>query len=284
LVMHRSVLGLRLGWAVAALVISVLPSQAQDNTDKNAPLPVPHTASPVLSNCDSDISASWKKVPRISLSKESGTVMRIDAKRPLALEFLRSDPSAAVTAVPANIKGKLGSFNEQYGFQWDENRLYGYVELSEQDVDSRHPKISEKTFRRSPYEAAFDDLFYSSVVVEVGAPSWHRWITEMHVHVRPPNSKPMTSMFFGRTNNEDQFRELAGEAIACPANGGWIAKFAVAWLPFADWHPASGVTANLKLVAPLAHSHEGYVLVRVVPFVLTTEPAKAPMPAPGHVP
>jgi hypothetical protein len=195
--------------------------------------------------------------------------MRVDAKKPLALEFLRSDPNALVTAVPSTIESKLDSFQAEYRFQWDEDRLYGYVEIKERDLDSQHPKTSEKTFRRSPYAAAFDDMFHSTVVVEVGAPSWQRWITEMHVHVRPPNAKQMTSMFFGRTNNEEEFRELSGEAIACLTDGGWIAKFAVAWLPFGDWQAKPSVTANLKLIAPLAHSHEGYVLVSVVPFVLT---------------
>lgn len=76
-------------------------------------------------------------------------------------------------------------------------------------------------------------------------------------------------MLFGRTNDEEDFRELAGEAIACPADGGWIAKFAVAWLQFDDWYPKPGVTANFRLLAPLAHEHEGYVLGSVVPFVLS---------------
>jgi hypothetical protein len=264
---HRSRVVLRSACAVAAIVISVSASQAQENTDKEATLHVPHATGPVLLDCSS--SASWGKVPRIALSKESGTVMRVDAKKPLALEFLRSDPRALVTTIPAAVEANLDSFHAQYGFQWDENRLYGYVEIKEQDLDSRHPKTSEKAFRRSPYETSFDDMFHSSAVVEVGAPSWQRWITEMHVHVRAPNAKPMTSMFFGRTNDEEKFRELVGEAIACPMDGGWIAKFAVAWLPFGDWHPKPGVSAGLKLVAPLPHSRDGYVLVRVAPFVLT---------------
>jgi hypothetical protein len=72
-----------------------------------------------------------------------------------------------------------------------------------------------------------------------------------------------------RTNDEEKFRLLAGQGISCPIDGGWIAKFAVAWLPFGNWHPNPGVAAALKLVAPLPHSHDGYVLVSVVPFTLT---------------
>lgn len=266
---HRSRVVMLLSRVIAALVILVSASQAQDNTGQGAALRVPHTTAPVLFDCGGNSIASWEKVPRVALSKESGTVVRADPKKPLALEFLRSDPSTVVTAVPIDLQSNLDSFHAQYAFQWDENRLYGYVEIKGQDLDSQHPKTSEKAFKRSPYEAAFDDMFHSTAVVEIGAPSWRRWITEMHVHVRSPNAKPMTSMFFGRTNSEESFRELAGEAITCPTNNGWIAKFAVAWLPFGDWHPGSGVGAGLKLLAPLPHSHEGYVLVSVVPIVLT---------------
>jgi len=266
---RRSRVLLPAAWAVVALVISVAASQPQENTNKSAALRVPHTTNPVLFDCSNDSSASWDRVPQVTLSRESGTVMRANVKRPLALEFLGSDPNALVTRVPSTIESKLDSLQAQYAFQWDENRLYGYIVIKEQDVDPGHPKISEKAFRRSPYAVAFDDMFYSSAVVEIGAPSWHHWITEMHVHVRSPNAKPMTSAFFGRTNNEEDFRVLSGEGIACPADGGWIAKFAVAWLPFGNWQPKPDVTANLKLIAPLPHSHGGYVLVRVVPFVLT---------------
>jgi len=246
-----------LTWAVAALVMAVSGSEAQENTRKSVALRVPHTTVPVRFDCSSNSSARWEKVPRIAVSRESAVLVRVD------------DPNALVTAVPNAIEGKLDSFHAEYRFQWDEDRLYGYVEIKERDLDSQHPETSEKTFRRSPNAAAFDDMFHSTVIVEVGAPSWRRWITEMHVRVRPPNAKPMTSMFFGRTNDEEEFRELSGEAVACLTDGGWIAKFAVAWLPFGDWQPKPGVTADLRLIAPLPHSREGYVLVSVVPFLLT---------------
>ncbi len=264
--MHSSKKGPRLARAVVALVILASALQAQDNRDKTAPLRVPYATVPVRLDCGSDSSATWMKVPTTALSRASGMVVRVN-KRSLGLEFLGT--SRPVTAIPSTIESKLDSFHGQYGFQWDKNRLYGYVEIKEQDLDSRHPKVSEKIFRHSPYAAAFGDMFHSTVVVEVVAPSSRRWTTEMQVHVRPPNAKPMESMFFGRTNDEEQFRALPGEAVACPTDGGWVAKFAVAWLPFYDWHPKPGVTADLKLVAPLPHSDEGYVLVSIVPFVLT---------------
>lgn len=254
---------------MAMFTVSVLVSGAQGSRDRIAPLGVPHATGPVLLDCGSNSTASWGNVPRVTLSKGSGTIMRLDAKKPLTLEFLGSDPSAVVGGVPAAVESKLDSFHAQYAFQWDENKPYGHIEIKEKDLDSQHPKITERSFKHSPYEAAFEDIFHSSAVVEVGAPSWQRWITEMHAHVRPPDAKPMTSMFFGRTNDEEKFRTLDGQGIACPVEGGWTAKFAVAWLPFGNWRPNPGVTAALKLVAPLPHSHDGYVLVSVAPFTLT---------------
>ena len=106
-------------------------------------------------------------------------------------------------------------------------------------------------------------------MVQIGAPSWRHWITEMHAIVQPPNAKPEPSMFMGRTNDEEEFRKLAGEAIACPSSGGWIAHWAVAWLPFQDWQPRIGTTADFRLILPLPHSREGYALAAVIPFVLT---------------
>ena len=107
------------------------------------------------------------------------------------------------------------------------------------------------------------------MIVDVGAPSWQRWITEMRVHVRSPKAAPMTAMFFGRTNDQEEFRALSAEAVACPTSTGWIAKFSVAWLPYKDWHPVVGAVANVRLLVPLAHAREGYVLGSVAPFMLT---------------
>jgi hypothetical protein len=262
------------GLTALALLVSVL--QAQDKTDKNVALRVPHTTKPLSVDC-SDTSAIWENVPRVKLSKmalqdvpaDAKMPPVLDANKPIAAIFLMSDPNKTVSKLPTAVKSKLDSFDAQYAFQWDESKLYGYVEVKENDVDAGHPGISQKEFRRSPFGAAFSNFFFSSVVVQVGAPSWRWFVTEMHVHVRSPNAKPVKSMLFGRTNDEEDFRKLAGEAIACPARGGWIAKFVVAWLPFDDWLPKQGVTANFRLLAPLAYEHEGYVLASVVPFVLS---------------
>jgi hypothetical protein len=267
--LNRPVAVLRLVVFMTSLAITISASRAQDTAGKDVALSVPHITAPVPSGCSDNSTASWTKVPRIILSKESATILRVDAKKPLALEFLRSDPSIVATSVPDAIRGELDSFHAEYAFQWDESRLYGYAEIKEKDLDASHPKISDKSFRRSPYEAAFEDMFYSTAVIEIGAPSWKRWTTEMHVHVRPPNAKPPTSMFFGRTNNEENFRELNGAATACRTVDGWTATFAVAWLPFGDWQPKTGAIAGLKLVAPLPQSHEGYVLITIKPFVLS---------------
>jgi hypothetical protein len=264
---HQSTALPTLAILAALFVTSAQMSQTEEKTGKSAPISVPHTTASVPLDCNND-DTIWAKVPRINISKDSGGLMEANRKKPLALEFLASDPSAAEASVPADIQSELDSFHAEYRFQWDEQRLYGYVEVQEQDLDTRHLKTSDRTFRRDPYAAAFEDMFHSSVIVEVGAPSWHRWITEMHAHVRPPKANPMTSMFFGRNNGEEKFRELAGSAVACPTEGGWIAKFSIAWLPYYDWKPKEGATAGLKLIAPLPHSGKGYVLVDVVPFVL----------------
>jgi len=193
----------------------------------------------------------------------------IDATKPIAAIFQMKDPSKPIFRLPPAIQSKLDSLHEQYAFQWDQGKLYGYMEIIESDWDSGHPRVSEKEFNRSPERAAASDFFFSSVIVEVGAPSWERWITEMHVHVRSPKAAPMSAMFFGRTNNDEDFRKLAGEAVACTTKDGWIAKFSVDWLPFDDWHAVSGAVADVRLIMPLAHAKAGYVMGSVVPLVLT---------------
>ena len=253
--------------AVAVLfVTSARIAQAQERAGKSATLSIPHTTASMGLDCNNN--SVWADVPRINLSKESGTLMQANPKKPLALEFLTSDPSTVIASVPTNIQTELDSLRAEYGFQWDALRLYGYVEVKARDLDTGHPKTPDRTFRKHPYASAFEDVFHSSVIVEVGAPSWHRWITEMHVHIRPPKANPMTAMFFGRTNDEEEFRELSGQAVTCPTEGGWVTKFSVAWLPFQDWKPTQGAGAGFKLIAPLPDSGKGYVLVSVVPFVL----------------
>ena len=254
----------------------VLPAMYAQGKKDSLALVVPHTTMHIPIDC-SDTSALWEKVPRVSLSKEAVVDVPGDANLPLVLDAMKpiaaivqmKDPSKPASKLPAEIESKLDNLHEQYAFQWDEKRLYGYVEIAGHDWDNGHPPVSANNFKRSPSEAASSDLFFSSVIVQIGAPSWQRWITEMHVHVRPPKAAPTTAMFFGRTNDEEVFQELPGEAIACPTKAGWVAKFSVAWLPFGDWHPNPGVTANFRLLVPLAHAQEGYVLGSVVPFVLT---------------
>jgi hypothetical protein len=266
----------RMAWVLLVPLIFLPALDAQDKKDNNLALRVPHTTTHIPIDC-TDTSVLWEKVPRVSLSKEAVVDVPadanlppvLDAMKPIAVIVQMKDPSKPASKLPPKIESKLDSLHEQYAFQWDENRLYGYVEIADHDWDIGHPPVSGKDFKRSPSEAASSDLFFSSVIVQIGAPSWQRWITEMHVHVRPPRAAPMTAMFFGRTNDEENFRELPGEAIACPTKAGWIAKFSVAWLPFEDWHPNPGVAANMRLLVPLAHAQEGYVLGSVVPFVLT---------------
>jgi hypothetical protein len=275
MILLKSTIGQRNTWFLAAMAILLPVLHAQDAKDPTIALRVPHTIAGISIDC-SNTSAIWENVPRVSLSKKAVIDLPpdtlppvLDATKPIAAIVQMNDPSKPASRLPPAIERKLDSLHEQYAFQWDAGRLYGYVEITELDWDSGHPQVSDKDFKRSPSEAAASDLFFSSVIVDVGAPSWQRWITEMHVHVRSPKAAPMAAMFFGRTNDEEEFRELPGEAVACPTKGGWIAKFSVAWLPFEDWHPVAGATANVRLVVPLAHAQAGYVLGSVVPFVLT---------------
>lgn len=207
------------GFVTVLLLTATESAHPQQSTENDAPLPVPHTKGAVQFDCGS-VDAGWAKAPEIDLSKDSGSLTKADAKKPLALEFLRSDPGAFITSAPDDLRGELDAFHAVYKFQWDEKRLYGYVALKELKLDSQHPKISERELSSHPYTAAFDDMFHSTAIVEIGAPSWHRWITEMHAHVRPPKANSMTSAFFGRTNNEEEFRELAGQAVACSTETG----------------------------------------------------------------
>ena len=262
-------------WAVATSAIILPVMRGQEAVVPPSALSVPHTIVGIPINC-SDTSAIWRNIPRLSLSKKAvvnppqdALPPVLDARKPIAAIVRMDDPSKPVSSLPPAIVSKLNSFHGQYAFQWDEGRLYGYVEMSEHDWDSGHPEVSGENFNRSPAEAAASDMLFSSVIVDVGAPSWQRWITEMHVHVRSPKAAPMTAIFFGRTNDEEEFRALSGEAVACPTSTGWIAKFSVAWLPFGDWHPVIGAVANVRLLVPLAHAREGYVLGSVVPFMLT---------------
>lgn len=225
-----------------ALLLSVLRAQGQKVNE--VALQIPHTTAPVQLDC-SNTSSGWDNIPRVKLSKQDVVNLApdspfptvLDATKPIAEVVLMGDPPTPASQLPPPVQSKLDHFQGKYAFQWDENKLYGYAEIKEPNSDSGHSRVSEKQFESSPSEVASVDLLYNTLIVDVGAPSWRRWITEMHIHVRSPKAQPMNAMFFGRTNAEESFRELSGQAVACPMNGGWIAKFSVAWLPYDDWQP-----------------------------------------------
>jgi hypothetical protein len=270
---HRFVGTIRL-FTVGAFLLTVLHAQHQKGNE--AALDIPHTTAPVRLDC-SDSGSDWKNIPRVTLSKrdianlppDSKLPPVLDARTPIAALVRMYDRSKPVSQLPSPVQSKLDSFQGKYAFQWDQNNLYGYAEIKELNPDSGHPQFSAKEFESSPSEVASSNLFYSTLIVGVAAPSWQSWITEMHIHVRSPKAKPMNAMFFGRTNAEEDFRQLSGHAVACPTNDGWIAKFSVAWLPYDDWQPNTGATANIRILVPLAHEREGYVLASVVPIILT---------------
>jgi hypothetical protein len=236
-------------WLLLLPLLALSSQQAQQNKPTISPLRIPHTTTPIPIDC-TDTTALWNKIPRVHLAKQ-------------AIVHLPPAPE-----LPPAIDHQLDALNQTYAFQWDQKNLYGYVDIDDPTPDTGHPPVTPKAFNLSPSRAASSDLFFSTLIVDIGAPSWQRWITEMHVHVRPPNAAPMPAMFFGRTNAQEDFTELPGAAVACPTPSGWIAKFSIPWLPFADWQPRPGAPANARLLVPLPHAKEGYILGAIIPFVL----------------
>ena len=232
---------------ITTILVLTLCSKAQENAPKSAVLNVPRVTVPVSFNCSSDYRLKWEKVPKTVVSRDSATLVHFDTNSP-------------ATVVPDSIKSQLESLHAEYRFQWDEKRLYGYVEIKGAALDSQQSKTLQRVL---------DDGLYNAVIVQICAPSWRGWITEMHAIVQPTNAKPEALMFMGRTNDEEEFRKLTGESVSCPSSGGWIAQWAVAWLPFEDWQPKIGTTADFRLILPLLRSREGYALTTVIPFVLT---------------
>ena len=113
--------------------VSERVAQTQEILRKSAPIPLPHTTASVPLDCSNSGDSSWAKVPQTSISKDSGILLQVTREKPLALEFLASDPTAVVTSVPADLQSELDSFHAEYRFVWDEQRLYGYVEVKEQN-------------------------------------------------------------------------------------------------------------------------------------------------------
>lgn len=103
-------------------------------------------------------SALWEKVPRVALSKEAVVDVTananvppvLDATKPIAAIVQMKDPSKPASKLPPEIESKLESLHQQYAFQWDESRLYGYVEIAGHDWDTGHPHVSGNDFKRSP--------------------------------------------------------------------------------------------------------------------------------------
>jgi hypothetical protein len=169
-----------MAWFLLVTLIVLPAIYAQDKKD-NLALGVPHTTTHIPIDC-SDTSVLWEKVPRVSLSKEAvvdipadGNLPPVlDAMKPIAAIVQMKDPSKPASKLPPEIESKLDNLHEQYAFQWDEKRLYGYVEIADHDWDNGHPPVSGNDFKRSPSEASSSDLFFSSVIVQIGAPSWQR--------------------------------------------------------------------------------------------------------------
>lgn len=256
--------------ALAAGGILVVPAMAQELVSKHEVLQIRHAPSTPVIDCRDD-RETWGRVSPFVISKSSLGTSASKSVDPPAMIFLVTDPEEPPKNLPEPIQKKIDKLQVRYRFLWDAKRLYAFVEWNERKPDVGHPQVSEGNLQQSFAEAALADLLFSTVVVEIGGPSWQGWITEMHVHVRAPHSKQPSFFSFCRTNDEERFKPLNGQAVACTTQDGWIAKFAVDWLPFNEWQVKAGTTADLRLMVPIANNGQGYVLATVVPFALANE-------------
>src|SRR5208282_510937 len=140
---------------VARAQVTHIPMfQRQDNQGRGEALSISYATTPPVLDCST---STWEEIPEFILSRESGAFARVEAKNQM------------VVPVAARSDDDVNSFKASYRFRWDGNKLYGYVKTNERNVDSQHPATSERKFRQSPETAAFDDLFHSTVIVEVAA-------------------------------------------------------------------------------------------------------------------
>jgi len=121
-------------WTVASIIFTAFMiaqcSNAQENADKSAVLTVPHTTVHIPFSCNGDIWPIWEKVPQTIVSHDSS-------------ELVRFDTNSLVNIVPDSIKSQLNSLRAEYRFQWDEKRLYGYVDINGAASESQQSEASK---------------------------------------------------------------------------------------------------------------------------------------------
>ena len=237
-------------------------SQNQNQRNRSDSTGVPRVRKSHLVVCGAN---DWE-VGRIILSKETGTLLRLDLPDPIA-------------AIPPDVAPKLSGYRAAYNFEWDDQNLYANVQVREPVVDSRYPDIPANAFLGRSAAGFFPDMLYDSVVlvVEDSTSQSARYTTEMHLFVRAPGARAPQWTFFGRTVAQEDFHDLAGKAVACPSSGGYTVTFSVAWLPSDYWQPKVGARASVRMLAPLPgvetlslqeRSRNAYLLARMLDVTL----------------
>lgn len=226
---------------------------------------IPRAQSPPSIDCSP---GDWDHAIKLELSQTNGTLARIFPS-----------PAAELPSPPEEVRDKLSGYRATYELEWDTTYLYVRVGIDENQIDIGHPSYpQEDALKTGGANLFLSDMLYDTAVLQLLAPSLNRYITEMHMYVRPPGARPPQWTFAGRDNNEEDFHLLAGKAVSCPRPDGYLVKAAVAWLAFPpDWLPAQGAQAGLRLFAPLPYnqalslqdrSRKAFVLVREVEVAL----------------
>lgn len=226
---------------------------------------VPRSQSPPSIDCSP---GGWDRAKEIELSQTTGTVAR----------FYPS-PAAELPSPPEEVRTKLSAYKATYQLEWDATDLYVKVQIHDREIDIGHPSFpQEDALKTGGANLFLPDMLYDTAILQLLAPSLDRYVTEMHIYVRPPAAALPHWTFAGRDNSEEDFHVLEGKAVSCPSPDGYVVKAAVAWLPFPpDWRPAPGAQAGLRLFAPLPYNRglsledraqKVFVLVRTVGIAL----------------
>ena len=193
MISRTATIGQPTAWILAAMAILLPALHAQQEKD-NA-LRVPHTVARILvistlACAQSTARSVGERASGIPLEKSSrrssvgrtATCSRRDESDCSHRAVER--PGQAGFSFPRFLRLSRSSSilsHQQYAFQWDENRaLRVRQEISPGSIGhSGHPPVSNRGFQALTCRQRRhrDLLFSSGAIVDVGAPSWQRWIT-----------------------------------------------------------------------------------------------------------
>jgi hypothetical protein len=226
---------------------------------------VPRAQSPPSIDCSP---GGWDGAKEIELSQTTGTVAR-----------LYPSPAAELPGPPEEVRTKLSAYKATYQLEWDATNLYVRVQIRDREIDIGHPSFpQENALKTGGANLFLPDMLYDTAILQLLAPSLDRYVTEMHIYVRPPGAAVPHWTFAGRDNNEEDFHVLEGNAVSCLLPDGYLVKAGVRWLPFPpDWAVIPGAQAGLRLFAPLPYdrklsledrARKVFVLIRVAQIAL----------------